>query len=64
MVDHIEKRATSVSRIPNGIRGSYDVNLKLMLMNHAKITNICNAAIKFQVPEETIRTTWRLNIRS
>ena len=62
MVDHMEKRATSVSRITNGIRGSCNVNLKLMLMNHAKITNRCNAANKFQVSRETIRM-WRLNIR-
>lgn len=62
MIDHVEKRATSVSRIPNGIRGSYNVNLKLMLMNHAKITNSCNAANKFQVSRETIRM-WRLNLR-
>jgi hypothetical protein len=63
VVDHIENRATSVSHIPNGIRGSYNVNLKLMLINHAKITNSCNAANKFQVSEENIRM-WRLNIRS
>jgi hypothetical protein len=55
MVDHMEKRATSVSCIPSGIRGSYNVNLKLMLMNHSKITNSCNVAIKFQVSRETIR---------
>jgi hypothetical protein len=58
----MEKRATNVSRIPNGIRGSYNVNRKLMLMNHAKITNSCNATNKFQVSRETIRI-WRLNIR-
>lgn len=58
----MEKRATSVSHIPNGIRESYNVNLKLMLTNHAKITSSCNAANKFQVSRETIRM-WRLNIR-
>lgn len=61
-LDHMEKRATSVSHIPNGIRGCYNVNLKLMLMNHAKITDSCSAANKFQVSRETIRM-WRLNIR-
>jgi hypothetical protein len=50
----MEKKATSVSHIPNGIRESYDVNLKQMLMNHAKITSSCNAANKFQVSEKTI----------
>jgi hypothetical protein len=49
MVEHIEKRATSVSHIPNGITESYDVNLKVMLINHVIITNISNAANKFQV---------------
>jgi hypothetical protein len=62
MVDHMEKRATSVFHTPNGIRGSYNVNLKLMPMNHAKINNSCNAANKFQVSRETIRI-WRLSIR-
>jgi hypothetical protein len=50
----MEKKATSVSRIPNGIREIYGVNLKQMLMNHVKITNSCNAANKFQVSEKTI----------
>jgi len=58
----MEKRATSVSRIPNGIRGSYNVKLKLMLMKYSKITNSCSAANKFQVSRETI-SMWRLNIR-
>jgi hypothetical protein len=61
MADHTEKRAASVICTPSGIRESYNVNLKLMLMNHAKITNSCNAANKFQVSRETIRM-WRLNI--
>jgi hypothetical protein len=62
MVDHMEKRATSVSCIPSGVSVSYNVNHKLMLMNYSKITNSCNAAIKFQVSKETI-SMWRLNIR-
>jgi len=54
MVDHMEKRATIVSCIPSGVRGSYNVNLKLTVMNHSKIINGCNAASKFQVSRETI----------
>ena len=51
MVDHMEKRATSVRHIPNGIGGSYNI-----------LTLNCNAANKFQVSRETIRM-WRLNVR-
>jgi hypothetical protein len=63
MVDYTEMRATSVSRILNGIRANYDVNIKLILMNHAKITNSCNAAKELRVSDANIRM-WRQNIRS
>jgi hypothetical protein len=58
MVNNMEMRARSVSHILNGIRTSYNVNLKLMLMNHTEITNNCTAAIEFRVSDANIRM-WR-----
>jgi len=54
MADHIEK-STSTSCFPNGIRQSYNVKFKLMMINYAKKVNNGNAARKYMNVKVNIR---------
>jgi hypothetical protein len=51
MSGHIEKMATSMTHIPNGIRQRYDARFKLVVINYVEKTSNCNAARKFTVVE-------------
>jgi hypothetical protein len=51
MSGHVEKRAKSMTYIPNSIRWSYVMKLELMVINHLKKTSNYNAASKFIVAE-------------
>jgi hypothetical protein len=46
MADHIEK-STSTSCFPNGIRKSYNVKFKQIIINYVKKVNNGNAARKY-----------------
>jgi hypothetical protein len=54
--DFVEKHGSS-SQISSGLR-RYDANFKMMVVNHAEVTNNCVAGWKFDVTEAKVRR-WR-----
>lgn len=56
--DHVERKGSSTLQINKGLRRSYDVNFKLMVVAEAERTNNLKASKKFGVSESNIRL-WR-----
>ena len=55
MSGRVEKSATGITWLLNGVRRSHDVKFKLIVINCAKKTNYYNAARKFSVAEANVQ---------
>jgi hypothetical protein len=58
--DFVEKRGSTSSQISSGSRRRHDANLKMMVINHAEVTNNCAAGRKFDVTEANDRRWWQM----
>jgi hypothetical protein len=59
--DFVEKRGSSSQNL-SGSRRRYDANFKVMVINHAEVTNNCAVGRKFDVTEANVRR-WRQMMR-
>lgn len=51
----VEVRGSSTGKFSTGSRRYYDANFKIMVINHAKISNNCAAARKYGISEANVR---------
>jgi hypothetical protein len=54
----LKKRRSTSFQISSGSRRRYDANFKMMVINHAEVTNNCAAGRKFYVTEADVRRWW------
>jgi hypothetical protein len=52
--DFVEKRGSTSSQISSGLRRRYNADFKMMVIDHAEVTNNCAAGWKFDVTEANI----------